>query len=389
MFQQFTDRARNVMSLAADEARHMNHEYVGTEHVLAALVAQDSGAVAELLHMFDVDARNVGQEIEKLVQRGSTPVPAGQLPLTPRVQQVIEYARQEANSVGQKLVDTEHVLLGLAREPEGVAGNVLLNLGVRRDQLRAEALKIRFGLMKIVERAVRPVRASVVRKRQMREELLAHLTAIYEDELSRTNDPTAALSAAAMRFGGSAELASELESALPYYERLSSFFERWVLYRAPESAARYAMRLAGYTLAVLVTILSLVFGGVFLRYGWIDDLRTLLGVFGAIIGLTPAAQFVVTLAYIKLRDAMWGAFGSRKSRVRVAAFAAMIAIVSQLYLMGVAAVARMDLGAAYEAAQMSGAIGLVSGSAFVVLAYISGPTEIRDTQWALLDIETA
>jgi ATP-dependent Clp protease ATP-binding subunit ClpC len=328
-------------------------------------------------------------EIEKFVQRGPLPVSDSQLPLTPRVRQVIEFARQEASFVGQKYIDTEHLLLGLTRDPEGVAGHVLLNLGVRQDQLRAEALKIRFSLMKIVERAVRPVRAGIVRKRRMREELLAHLTAIYEDELSRTGDPSSAVQAAAARFGNPSELATELNAALSYTERFSYFVERWVLYRAPESAARYSVRLSGYMLGLVASILGIVFAGVLLRYGWIADVRTLLGVFAAIVVLTPPAQFIVTLAYIKLRNAMWGAFGSRKSRGRVAAFAALIAIVAQLYLMGVAAVARMDLGVAIEAARMSGAIGLISALAFAVLAYISGPSEIRDTQWALLDVETA
>jgi ATP-dependent Clp protease ATP-binding subunit ClpC len=386
MYHEFTDRARNAMSLAAEVARRMNHEYVGTEHVLAALVDRSSGTAAELLGMFGVDSQNVTAEIEKLVQRGAQPVSASQLALTPRVQQVIEFARQEASSVGQKLIDTEHLLLGLSREPEGVAGHVLLNLGVRQDQLRAEALKIRFQLMKIVERAVRPVRASVVRKRRMREELLAHLTAIYEEELSRETGPTAALETAAKRFGEPSELAHELNSSLPYYERIDNFVERWVIYRAPESAARYSLRLARYTFALLAGILSLIFAGVLLRYGWTADVRTLLGVFAAIIALTPPAQFIVTLAYIKLRNAMWGAFGSRKSRVRVVALAALIAMIAQLYLMGVAAVARMDLGVAIDAAWMSGAIGLVSGIAFVVLAYMGGRNEIRDTQWALLNL---
>jgi hypothetical protein len=288
--------------------------------------------------------------------------------------------------MGQKHIDTEHLLLGLARDPEGVAGHVLLNLGVRQDQLRAEALKIRFQLMKVVERAVRPVRAGIVRKRRMREELFAHLTAIYEEELSRSGDPRSAVEAAAGRFGDSVELAEELNGALPYYERLSSFVERWVLYRAPESATKYSLRLAGYTLGLMASILALVLAGVLIRYGWNANVRTLLSVFTAIVVLTPPAQFIVTLAYIKLRNAMWGAFGNRKSRVRVVTFAALIAIVAQLYLMGVAAVARMDLGIAIEAARMSGAIGLVSGIAFAVLAYLGGPTEIRDTQWALLNL---
>jgi hypothetical protein len=302
---------------------------------------------------------------------------------------VLEFAREEAQAVNQTQIDVEHVLLGLLHDPEGVAGLLLRKLGVNPQELRAEVLKTRFSLMKIVERAVRPVRASIVRKRKMREELFAHLTAIYEQELARLGDPNAAVDEAARRFGEPAELADQLQSALPYYERISYFTEKWVLYRAPESVPRYSLRLAGYTSFLLAVILSLVTGGVFLRYGWVDDVQTLARVLGAIVLLTPPAQFVVTIVYVKIRDALWGAFGSRKSFARALLLSVVIAAVAQAYLMGVAAAARWDLGAAVEAARLSGIISLISGIAFVVLAYLSGPSEIRDTQWALLDVETA
>jgi uncharacterized membrane protein YraQ (UPF0718 family) len=95
------------------------------------------------------------------------------------------------------------------------------------------------------------------------------------------------------------------------------------------------------------------------------------------------------LAYIKMRDAMWGAFGSRKSIARVFVLDVLIAGVAQLYLMGIAAVARLDFSAALDAAGQGGMIAVISAIAFAILAYISGPGEIRDTQWALLEIESA
>ena len=112
-------------------------------------------------------------------------------------------------------------------------------------------------------------------------------------------------------------------------------------------------------------------------------------VLGAIVVLTPPAQFVIGLAYIKLRDAMWGAFGSRKSPGRVVVLTVLIAAVAQLYLMSVAAIIRMDLSVALDAARFAGIVAVTSAVLFAVLAYIGGPSEIRDTQWALLEIEAA
>jgi len=126
-----------------------------------------------------------------------------------------------------------------------------------------------------------------------------------------------------------------------------------------------------------------------LRFGRTEDVRTLARVLGAILVLTPPAQFVVGLAYVKLRDAMWGAFGSRKSAGRVLLLGLLIAAVAQLYLMGVAAVIRMDLSVALDAARFAGIVAVTYAVLFAVLAYIGGPGEIRDTQWALLEIEAA
>jgi ATP-dependent Clp protease ATP-binding subunit ClpC len=375
-----------MLKLAAEEARQLNHEYIGTEHILLGLVAEDSSVAAHLLRAQGVHANVIRQGIDSLVQRGTQPVTLLELPLTPRAKQAIEYAHDEARAVNQKHTDAEHLLLGLLREPDGVAGLLLQKLGIKPQEVRAEALKTRLNLMKVVERAVRPVKASIMQKRKMREELFAHLTASYDQELTRLHDPSTALAEATRRFGESRELAEELQAALPRSERISYFMEQWVAYRAPESAARYSLRLAGYVFVLLAVILGLVTGGVFLRYGWIADVQTLARVLGAIVLLTPPAQFIVMLTYIKMRDALWGAFGSRKSPARVLMFAVLIAAIAELYLMGVAAVARWDLGTALEAARLGGVISVFCALAFALFAYVSGPSEIRDTQWALLDI---
>ncbi len=159
--------------------------------------------------------------------------PTTHLPLTPRAQRVIEIARQEATNLNQREVGTEHLMVALMLEPSGVAGQALRNLGLKLHLVAPEVLKIRIAQMKIVERAVRPVQASTARKRKMREELLAHLTEIFEEELASTRNPAAALDAAAKRFGDPSELAGELSSALPWMERVGFHYRALVWVARP------------------------------------------------------------------------------------------------------------------------------------------------------------
>jgi ATP-dependent Clp protease ATP-binding subunit ClpC len=184
-------------------------------------------------------------------------------------------------------------------------------------------------------------------------------------------------------------LARELEDTLPAHERISVFMERFLQYRAPESAAHYSLRIALNTSWILATILGLVTLGLFISYGWIAAIQTVVRVFGAILLLTPPLQFAVALTVIKMRNAMWGAFGTRRSPALVIALFVLIAAMSELYLMGVAAIASWDLGAGFEAARVAGVIGVIAALGFVSIAYLTGQTTIRDTQWALLDVETA
>jgi hypothetical protein len=389
MHRDFSERATEVLVLASKEARKLNHAYVGTEHILLGLVAESSGVATRVLQTLGVSRHAIGEGVESLVQRGAEPVVSRTLPFTPRSKQVIEFAREEARGVGQTSVDTEHLLLAVFRETDGVASQVLRQLGVRPDELRAEALKTRIELMKIVERSVRPVRATMVRKRKMREELFAHLSAAFEEELVRRGDPKSALEHAARRLGEPRELARELEDSLPGYERLSAFVERWFQYRPSESVARYCVRQSGYSFCMLSAIFAMVTLGVYLRYGWIDAVQSTARVFGAMILLTPPLQLVVGWAVIKMRDAMFGALGSRKSPGRVLALGMLIAVAAELYLMGVAALARLDMSVGLEAARVGGVISVVAAIAFGAVAYYTGRETIRDTQWALLDIETA
>jgi ATP-dependent Clp protease ATP-binding subunit ClpC len=142
MFERFTDRARKVMALANQEAQRFNHEYIGTEHMLLGLVKEGSGVGANVLKNLDVDLRKVRLEVEKLVKSGPDMVTMGKLPQTPRAKKVIEYAIEEARNLNHNYVGTEHLLLGLLREQDGVAAQVLMNLGLKLENVREEVLNL-------------------------------------------------------------------------------------------------------------------------------------------------------------------------------------------------------------------------------------------------------
>jgi ATP-dependent Clp protease ATP-binding subunit ClpC len=142
MFERFTDRARKVMALANQEAQRFNHEYIGTEHILLGLVKEGNGVGANVLRNLDVDVKKLRLEIEKLVKSGPDMVTMGKLPQTPRAKKVIEFAIEEARSLNHNYVGTEHILLGLLRESEGVAAQVLMNLGLKLEDVRQEVLNL-------------------------------------------------------------------------------------------------------------------------------------------------------------------------------------------------------------------------------------------------------
>jgi ATP-dependent Clp protease ATP-binding subunit ClpC len=142
MYERFTDRARKVMQLANQEAQRFNHEYIGTEHLLLGLVKEGSGVAANVLKNLDVDLRKIRLEVEKLVQSGPEMVTMGKLPQTPRAKKVIEYSMEEARNLNHNYVGTEHILLGLLREQEGVAAQVLMNLGMKLEDVREEVLNL-------------------------------------------------------------------------------------------------------------------------------------------------------------------------------------------------------------------------------------------------------
>ena len=140
MFDRFTDRAKKVMNLARQEAQRFNHEYLGTEHILLGLVQEGSGVAANVLKNMGIDLTKIRSEVEKIVKTGPSMVTMGQLPFTPRAKKVLELSMEEAGNLGHNYIGTEHLLLGLIKENEGIAAQVLMNLGVKLEDVREEVL---------------------------------------------------------------------------------------------------------------------------------------------------------------------------------------------------------------------------------------------------------
>jgi ATP-dependent Clp protease ATP-binding subunit ClpC len=140
-FEKFTDRARKVLTLAQDEAQRFNHNYIGTEHLLLGLVREGEGVAARVLENMNVELPKVRTAVEFIIGRGDRPV-VGEVGLTPRAKRVIELAIDEARRLGHNYIGTEHLLLGLVREGEGIAAGVLESLGVNLDKVRHEVIRV-------------------------------------------------------------------------------------------------------------------------------------------------------------------------------------------------------------------------------------------------------
>jgi ATP-dependent Clp protease ATP-binding subunit ClpC len=135
MFERFTDRARHVIVLAQEEARLLNHSYIGTEHLLLGLVHESEGVAARALEALGISLTAVRSEVEQTIGRGEG-MPSGHIPFTPRAKKVLELSLREALRLDHNYIGTEHILLGLIREGEGVAAQVLTKLGAGHEQVR-------------------------------------------------------------------------------------------------------------------------------------------------------------------------------------------------------------------------------------------------------------
>src|SRR5258708_6215376 len=144
MFERFTDRARRVVVLAQDEARMLNHNYIGTEHVLLGLIHEGEGAAAKALESLGISLEAVRQQVEEIIGQGQQ-APSGHIPFTPRAKKVLELSLREALQLGHDYIGTEHILLGLIREGEGVAAQVLVKLGADLSRVRQQVIQLLHG----------------------------------------------------------------------------------------------------------------------------------------------------------------------------------------------------------------------------------------------------
>ncbi len=142
MFNRFTERARKVVILAKEEAKRLNHDYIGTEHLLIGLIKEGQGVAAAVLQNLGLGLDTIRLEVEKLVKPGPTTVISGDIPFTPKAKKVIELAMDEARHLGHNYIGTEHLLLGLIREGEGIASQILLNLGLDLARVRSEVMSL-------------------------------------------------------------------------------------------------------------------------------------------------------------------------------------------------------------------------------------------------------
>jgi ATP-dependent Clp protease ATP-binding subunit ClpC len=141
VFERFTERARQVVVLAQDEARALRHNYIGTEHLLLGLLREEEGIAARVLESLGVTIEDVRAEVARIVGQGDV-VETGQIPFTPRAKRVLELSLREALSLGHNWIGTEHLLLGVAREDEGVAMQILRESDVDADRIRDEVIRM-------------------------------------------------------------------------------------------------------------------------------------------------------------------------------------------------------------------------------------------------------
>ena len=144
MFERFTDRARRVVVLAQEEARMLNHNYIGTEHILLGLIHEGEGVAAKALESLGISLEAVRQQVEEIIGQGQQ-APSGHIPFTPRAKKVLELSLRESRQLGHDYIGTEHILLGLIREGEGVAAQVLVKLGADLNRVRQQVIQLLHG----------------------------------------------------------------------------------------------------------------------------------------------------------------------------------------------------------------------------------------------------
>ncbi len=194
MFERFTDRARRVVVLAAEEARLLDHNYIGTEHLLLGLIHEQQGVAAKALESLGISLEAVRVQVEEIIGRGDS-APGGHIPFTPRAKKVMELSLREAKQLRHTYIGTEHILLGMVREGEGVASQVLVQFGADLLRIRRQVMQLLRGHEGAEEAGARTrlVRITVPADIREHEEKLAQLrrqmeAAIEAGDLDRTNE---------------------------------------------------------------------------------------------------------------------------------------------------------------------------------------------------------
>jgi ATP-dependent Clp protease ATP-binding subunit ClpA len=204
MFERFGERARRAIDLAAEEARMLNHNYIGTEHILLGLIHEGQGVAATALESLGISLEMVRQQVEEIIGQGQR-APSGTLPMTPRAKKVLELSLREALQLGNNSIDTEHILLGLIREGEGVAAQVLVRLGAELDRARRRVVQL--------HRAAQGEDAPVGRSMLPRRPASRRDRRLLSDVLGRVESIDSQLSAFKWRIGAGPE-AAELDEKI-------------------------------------------------------------------------------------------------------------------------------------------------------------------------------
>jgi ATP-dependent Clp protease ATP-binding subunit ClpC len=178
MFERFTDRARRVVVLAQEEARLLNHNYIGTEHILLGLIHEGEGVAAKALESLGISLEAVRAQVEEIIGQGQS-APTGHIPFTPRAKKVLELSLREALQLGHNYIGTEHILLGLIREGEGVAAQVLVKLGADLSRVRQQVIQLLSGYA-----GGKEPRGTEAVEEDLEDELLAAIGGVFAENRS-------------------------------------------------------------------------------------------------------------------------------------------------------------------------------------------------------------
>ncbi|MGN6368612.1 MAG: permease prefix domain 1-containing protein [Phycisphaerae bacterium] len=251
-----------------------------------------------------------------------------------------------------------------------------------------ETGRIQLAKLLLIERTVRPLRAATPRKLRIREELLAHLESIYAEELARTGNPDAALAESAKRFGNPAQLTRELQSTIPFHERIAHYLEKHYGWRAPEHASTYLLRLSLHFL-FLFGIPFAAFAACILYMNGLTP-YTISILYPALLTLlaTPLALFLLGNLYFLTRDTLFGVFGSPRSKARIALLTAATFLTT--FVIG-AAMITARTGSLHALPHATGGLAIVATCVTLTSllhARFRGPAEIAQTRWECLTLNT-